>query len=155
MGEQQEFRFGLPRKSDLDGKRTQEAVEAALEEYIVCKYLAFDEREANTVAKWSDMPKGFTGITTDQTASIAIHNVDEPARRRAYCERIERAVRGLPRKERKLVSERYLSDEYDSDFQYYELSESRMSSMTFAKIREKAFYMLALKLDIAVMKDKE
>jgi ArpU family phage transcriptional regulator len=155
MGEQHEFDFKLPRMSDLDGKKTQEAVEAALDKYRIAKYLTFEEREASTTAGYSDMPRGNTNVTTDQTASIAIHNVDEPARRRAYCERMERAVRGLLRKERRLITERYLSDEYDSDFQYYELSDNRMSSMTFAKIREKAFYMLALKLDIAVEKTKE
>ncbi|MGG4219605.1 ArpU family phage packaging/lysis transcriptional regulator [Paenibacillus jamilae] len=84
----------------IDQERTQSEVEAAFEKYRLYKFLTFEEREAKTTAIWSDSPRSFTGTTTDQTASIAIHNVDTPAARREYCERIERIVRRLPRMEK-------------------------------------------------------
>lgn len=71
---------------EIDRERTQAAVEAALEKYRIFKFLSFEEREAATTAAWSDSPKGFTGVTTDQTSNIAIHNVDTQEHRKNFCD---------------------------------------------------------------------
>lgn len=148
-----QLNFELP---ELDRRRTQQAVESALEKYRIFKTITFDEREANTTAGYSDMPRSYTGTTTDQTASIAIHNVDVPAQRRAYCERIERAVRRLHPKERLLIEERYMKEDYVYDFAVYNQKfNPPISKGTYIKIRWKAFYKLALTLDIAVEKTDE
>ncbi|WP_339271509.1 ArpU family phage packaging/lysis transcriptional regulator [Paenibacillus sp. FSL K6-1330] len=143
--------FELP---ELDRKKTREAVEAALEKYRLFKSIAFEEREAQVTAAWSDMPKGFTGTTSDQTASIATHNVDVPAARRAYCERIERAVGRLPRRERQLISERYLNIDCDYDYVVYnQVIDPPISETTYYQRKWKAFYKLALSLNIQVVKE--
>ncbi|WP_336774246.1 ArpU family phage packaging/lysis transcriptional regulator [Paenibacillus sp. MMO-58] len=136
----------------LDRRRTQAAVEEALEKYRICKTITFEEREASTTQSYSDMPRSYTGTTSDQTANIAVHNVDKPAQRRAYCEWIERHVKKLPHKERMLIVERYMKDDYVKDFAVYQLLE--VSQGTYTKIRWKAFYKLALALDIAVAIEK-
>ncbi|WP_436241755.1 hypothetical protein [Paenibacillus sp. LjRoot56] len=46
-----------------------------------------------------------TNTISDQTANIAIYNVDEPAKRKKHCERLEAAVRKLPRLERLLLAD--------------------------------------------------
>jgi len=147
--------FELP---ELDRKKTQAAVEAALEKYRIYKYLTFEEREATITQQLSDMPRGQTNVTSDQTANIAIYNVDAQAARRAYCERIERVVKRLHPKERLLIEERYMKEEYDGeyikDYQVYSfVFNPPISDFTYSKIRWKAFYKLALALDIAVQKE--
>lgn len=147
--------FELP---ELDRKATQAAVEGELERYRLFKYLAFDEREAGTTSHMDDIGGGRSNLTSDQTASIALYNADEQERRRKYCERIERAVRRLPPMERLLIEERYLCNdsEYLTDYNVYCFKfQPPISAMTYSKIRWKAFYRLALNLNVAVTKTTE
>ncbi|EJW17597.1 putative phage protein [Paenibacillus alvei DSM 29] len=149
----QQMSFELP---ELDRKKTQAAVEATLEKYRIFKYVAFEEREASITASYSDMPRGNTNVTSDQTGNIATYNVDTQAARKTYCDRIERAVRRLPRMERFLIEERYMSDdaEYMTDLKMYSFKfQPPISERTYSKIRWKAFYKFALAMDIAVEKE--
>lgn len=143
--------FELP---ELDRKLTQAAVEAALEKYRMFKLISFEEREASVTASWSDSPKGFTGSTTDQTGTIASHNVDVPAARRSYCEKVERSVKRLHPKERLLIEERYMKEDYVFDYVIYSQI-LEISEATYYKYRWKAFYKLALLMNIAVTKTNE
>lgn len=143
---------------EIDRERTQAAVEAALEKYRINKFLSFDEREASTTAAWSMTPRSDTGTTSDQTSSIAIHNVDGLAARREYCERIERSVRRLPRMEKFLIEEKYMSNEHDyiTHEKVYSIKfQPPISFGTYRKIRWKAFYKLALDLNLIVEKTEK
>lgn len=147
--------FELP---ELDRKATQAAVESELERYRLFKYLTFEEREAATTAHMDDIGGGRSNMTSDQTGSIALYNVDEQERRRKYCERIERAVKRLPPMERFLIEERYMADdsEYLTDYNVYCFKfQPPISAMTYAKIRWKAFYRMALNLNVAVTRGKK
>lgn len=67
--------------------------------------------------------------------------------RKNYCERLERAVKRLPRMERFLIEERYMSGdaEYINDFNVYcHRFLPPISHVKYASIRWKAFYKLAL-----------
>lgn len=142
--------FELP---ELDRKVTQAFVERELEMYRLFKYLTFDEREASTTSHMDDIGGGKSNLTSDQTGTIAIYNVDEQNRRRKYCERVERAVRRLPPMERFLIETRYIADdaEYLTDMKVYCFKfQPPISATTYDKIRWKAFYKLALDLNIAV-----
>ena len=145
--------FELP---ELDRKATQRAVEEALAKYRLFKYLTYDEREPTITARYEPMEGGRTNKISDQTAAVAIYNVDEQERRRRYCERIERAVSRLPRMERFLIEERYMCQEaeYITDYHVYSFKfQPPISQPTYAKIRWRAFYRLALSLNIAVVKE--
>ncbi|UAT29523.1 transcriptional regulator [Bacillus badius] len=145
--------FELP---ELDRKATQAAVEAELEKYRLYKYLTFEEREASITASPEVRYHGPTNQTGDQTGSIAIYNADQQKYRKTFCERIERAVSRLPKMERFLIEERYMSGDGDylTDYQVYCFKfQPPISPMTYAKIRWKAFYRLALNLNIAVTKN--
>lgn len=142
--------FELP---EIDRKATQSKVEEHLERYRLFKYLTFEEREASIVASSDVRYHGPTNQTSDQTGSIAIHNVDEQAKRKHFCERVELAVKRLPKMERFLIEERYMSEdaEYLTDFNvYYHKFQPPISEKTYSKIRWKSFYKLALNLNIAV-----
>jgi ArpU family phage transcriptional regulator len=144
--------FELP---ELDRKATQAKVEENLEKYRLFKYLTFEEREASITSSSTPRFHGTTNQTSDQTASIAIFNVDEQEKRKQYCERIERAVNRLPKMERFLIEERYMSAEaeYLTDYNVYCFKfQPPISERTYSKIRWKAFYKLALNLNIAVVK---
>lgn len=141
---------------ELDRKKTQKAVEAALSKYRLYKYLTFEEREASITASYEGREGGRSNQTSDQTGSIAAYNIDSQAERRAYCERVERVVNRLPRMEKFLIQERYMSEdsEYLTDFNVYcHKFQPPISEGTYSKIRWKAFYKLALALDIAVEKE--
>lgn len=144
--------FELP---ELDRKATQAKVEENLERYRLFKYLTFEEREASITASSEVRYHGPTNQTIDQTATIAIYNADEQEKRKAFCERIERAVKRLPPMERFLIEARYMSDDSDylTDHSVYCFKfQPPISPPTYAKIRWKAFYRLALNLNIAVTK---
>jgi ArpU family phage transcriptional regulator len=143
---------------ELDRKRTQKAVEAALEKYRIFKYLTFEEREASITSSPEPRYHGPTNVTSDQTANVAIHNVDAQAARKSYCERVERAVKRLPRMERFLIEERYMSEDaqYLTDHNVYCFKfQPPISAVTYANIRWRAFYKLALNLNIAVAVEGE
>ncbi|WP_028609763.1 ArpU family phage packaging/lysis transcriptional regulator [Paenibacillus harenae] len=146
--------FELP---ELDRKKTQRAVESALDKYRICKYLTHEEREASITAGYNERFHGPTNTTSDQTAQIAIHNVDAPAERKAFCERVERAVRRLHPKERLLIEQRYMREDYEGEYMndmkvYSFIFNPPISPVTYDKIRWKAFYKLALDLNVEVKK---
>lgn len=143
---------------EIDRERTQAAVEAAFERYRINKFLTFEMREASTTTSLSATPRSDTGTTSDQTASIAIHNVDSMAARRDYCERIERMVSRLPKMEKFLIEKKYMSNDHDyiTHEKVYSLEFAPpISSGTYGKLRWKAFYKLALHLNLIVEKDLE
>lgn len=144
--------FELP---ELDREATKAAVEKALENYRLFKYLDFEERETSVTASSTPRYHGPTNQTSDQTGSIAIHNADEQKRRKQFRDRVERAVYRLPKMERFLIEERYMCQEaeYLTDFNVYcHKFQPPISHVTYGKIRWKAFYRLALNLNIAVTK---
>lgn len=143
--------FELP---ELDRKSTQAAVEAALDKYRLFKFLTFEDREASTTASAEVRYHGPTNQTSDQTSDIAIYNADQQKYRREYCERMERAVNRLPKMEKFLIEERYMSEDADyiTDYNTYCFKfQPSISEGTYTKIRWKAFYKLALNLNIAVI----
>ncbi|MFD5020057.1 ArpU family phage packaging/lysis transcriptional regulator [Paenibacillus sp. NPDC058367] len=143
---------------EIDREATQAAVEDAFERYRICKFLTFEEREAATTATWSDTPRSETGTTPDQTAGIAIHNVDSLVARKDFCEKIERVVCRLPRMEKFLIETKYMSNDHDyiTNERVYSLEFAPpISSGTYSKLRWKAFYKLALHLNLIVEKEIE
>lgn len=143
---------------DLDARKTKAAVIDAFEKYRICKYLTFEEREASITAGYTERFHGPTNTTSDQTSDIATYNVDEQAKRAAYCERIERAVNRLSKMEKFLIHERYMSAEsaYITDQNVYNFKfQPPISHVKYGEIRWRAFYALAIRLDIAVKKETE
>lgn len=139
----------------VDKKKTQRAVEAALEKYRIFKYVLFEKRESRITTSAEPRYHTPTNTINDQTASIAIYNVDEQNQREEYCRLIELAVQELPDKQRDLIEKRYMSKNSDhiTDYQVYcfEL-DPPISPTTYDKIRWKAMYKLALLLGIARFK---
>lgn len=135
----------------LDRKRTQSAVEAALEKYRIFKMMMFEQREAVIIASYQERFHGSTNQTSDQTAYVAIHNVDALAQRRAYCEWIEQSVKRLHPREQLLIEERYMKNDYIYDYHIYtSVFDPPISEGTYYKLRWNAFYKLALLLNLDV-----
>ena len=140
---------------ELDRKATKRAVEEALARYRLYKYLTFEEKEPVVTAKY-DVVGSRGNKISDQTAAVAVYNVDEQEKCRQYCERIERAVSRLPKLERFLIEERYMCQEaeYITDYHVYSFRfDPPISQPTYARIRWRAFYKLALDLNIGVPKE--
>ncbi|GIP29659.1 ArpU family transcriptional regulator [Paenibacillus sp. J23TS9] len=135
---------GLP---ELDRRKTQTAVEALLEKYRIYKTITFEAREASMTASYTERFHGPTNVTSDQTAQIAVHNVDVPATRRAYCEMIESIVERLSEREQLVIRERYLKQDDVFDYKVYNyILDPPVSKDTYTKVRTKAFYKMALAL---------
>ncbi|OWA34514.1 transcriptional regulator [Saccharibacillus sp. O16] len=131
----------------LDRRKTQAAIEGAMEKYRIYKTITFEEREARLTSSYQEAPSGYTGTTSDSTARTAIYNVDMPAARAAYCERIERIVERLNDRERLLVRERYMKQDDVFDYKVYNhIFDPPVSKDTYVKIRTGAFYKIALSL---------
>ncbi|WP_422657369.1 ArpU family phage packaging/lysis transcriptional regulator [Paenibacillus sp. EC2-1] len=127
------------------------AVENELERYHIYKYTLFHDREVNITTVISDTPKSFTGTTSDQTSNVAVYNVDEPARRRAFCDRLEKAVEQLPHRERFLITERYMKRDMPFDYAVYSLlMDPPVTEATYAKLKNKAMALLALMLNLQI-----
>lgn len=138
---------------EIDRKRTQEAVEGVFEQYRMYKFLSFEEREASITSSATERFHGPTNVTSDQTASIAIHNVDTQAKQKNFCERIERVVRRMPRMERFLIEERYMTFEHDyitDQHIYNHVFQPQISEGRYRQIRWRAFYKLAADLNLLV-----
>lgn len=145
--------FVLP---EIDRKLTQQAVEGELEKYRLFKYLEFEEKEASITASSEPRYHGPTNQTSDQTSNIATYNVEQQTYRQNFINRVERAVARLPKMERFLIEERYMTNEseYITDYNVYCFKfQPPISAVTYSKIRWKAFYRLALNLNIAVTRE--
>lgn len=139
----------------LDEKATKVKVEEHMTKYRIFKYWTFEEREASITASPEERFHGPTNQTSDQTASIAVHNANEQERRKQFCAWTERAVKHLPPRERFLIETRYMAE--DSDYitdltVFCHRFKPPISHVTYRDIRWKAFYLLAIKLKIAVIK---
>ncbi|ASA21287.1 hypothetical protein B9T62_11115 [Paenibacillus donghaensis] len=141
----------LPVKREVRSK-----METEFERYRLWKFITFQEREVSITAAWSDTPKGFTGTVSDQTGNIAAYNVNEPERRRQFCERVEYAVSRLPHKEQQVITQRYMQREVTFDFVVFNQTiDPPMSRGTYDKIKARAMTMLAMALNIEVEGLKE
>lgn len=130
---------------ELDRRKTQSAVEAIFEKYRIYKTITFEVREASVTASYTERFHGPTNVTSDQTASVAIYNVDMPAARKQYCEIIESIVERLGEREQTLIRERYMKQDDVFDYKVYNhILEPPVSKDTYTKIRTRAFYKLAL-----------
>lgn len=140
----------------LDRRKTQAAVEGVMEKYRIYKTITFEEREARLTSSYNEVPSGFTGTVSDSTASVALYNVDMPAARAAYCERIERIVERLNDRERLLLRERYMKQDDVFDYKVYNhVFDPPISKDTYVKVRTGAFYKMALTLSAMGMLDLE
>lgn len=132
---------------ELDRRKTQAAVEAALEKYRIYKTIAFEEREVQVTASYTERLHGAVNVTSDSTARTAIFNVDVQRARQAYCETMDHIVSRLSEKERVLVTERYMKDDDVFDYKIYNhVFDPPVSKDTYTKIRTRAFYKMALAL---------
>jgi ArpU family phage transcriptional regulator len=139
------------RLTSKERRLIQQAVEEAFERYRLYNFLKLEKREARITVNYEARPNGPTNKISDQTGDIAVYNVDEPARRQAYIERIEQAVECLPFKEQLLVKARYMQKEETFDYVVYnQVFDPPISEGTYAKIRRSAFYLLSLALRIDV-----
>lgn len=129
----------------LDRRKTQAAVEAILEKYRIYKTITFEVREASVTASYTERFHGPTNVTSDQTAQVAVYNVDAPAARQAYCQMIESIVERLGEREQTLIRERYMKEDDVFDYKVYNyVLDPPVSKDTYTKIRTRAFYKMAL-----------
>ncbi|HIW32437.1 MAG TPA: hypothetical protein IAA29_06600 [Candidatus Paenibacillus intestinavium] len=130
---------------------TKSAVEKYLlqaREYQITEYIP---EEASMTASYSDMPRGNTGLTSDQTGRLAEKNVDEPIRRKKHIERAEKAVSRLNGRQRNLINLRYMSDDDVLDLNV--AAELGYSERHYRRIKSVAIYRLASILGLFIFEE--
>ena len=138
---------------DVDGAKTKEAVETALEKYRMYMLTVPDEWLPKVTQTYSLVPPSNTNAFYSSTESVAIKKADFERERNEYMNRIERAVNRLTKLERELIIKRYMT--YDEESYDYEIYNAMgISESKFYRIREKAFYKLAFALRIEVYKEE-
>ncbi|MED0671743.1 ArpU family phage packaging/lysis transcriptional regulator [Aneurinibacillus aneurinilyticus] len=137
----------------INRKATQDKVEHALETARVYKCIGFERREVKNTPSYEPRFHGQTNATSDQVGDNASWNIDEEKRIRALTERVERAVKRLPKRQRQIIEKRYLEDE--DVFDYIVCSELGMSESTYGRQKARAVYTLAfmLKLEVIATED--
>jgi ArpU family phage transcriptional regulator len=136
----------------LDAKLTREAVEAELEKYLFYKMIDPEEerREAKVTASYELRESQRTNQTSDSTSDIALHNVQQEEQRRAHIYKVDRAVSRLNKRQRQLITLRYLTEFGVNDTETY--LDMEITAPTYTKIRNEAIYMLSLILRVYVVK---
>lgn len=137
---------------DVDGEKTKEAVEAALEKYRMYMLTVPDEYLPRVTQTYSLVPPSNTNAFHSSTESAAIKKADFERERDEYIERIRRAVNRLNKTERELIIKRYLSNEEMYDYELY--NEMGMSESKYYRLKARAFYKLAFILRIEVYKEE-
>lgn len=141
--------------SDLNIKATLINIKEEFKKYRMCKYLVSVE-EASITASYNERFHGPTNTTSDQTAQVALRNVEIQERRRRYCEWIEINVATLPPEERFLIERRYMAQDADyiTDQRVYQIEfDPPRDYKVFDAIRTRAIHKLSVSLGIAVMKE--
>lgn len=133
---------------NVNDAETKSAVEKYLlqaREYIITEYIP---EEASTTASYSDMPRSYTGITTNQTFRLAAINVDEPMRRKKHIERANKAISRLSKRQQQLINIRYMED--NELFDYEIAMELGFSESTYRRAKSVAILRLASILGLIV-----
>lgn len=136
----------------VDEDATKEAVEKYLlqaREYKITEYIPV---MPTVTANISDMPRSYTGLTSDQTGDIVTKNIDEINRRKAHIERAEKAVSRLPQRQQKLIRTRYF-DSSEDVWDYEAAEEIGYSERHYRRIKTLAIYRLATMLGLLVLKE--
>ena len=136
----------------VDENATKEAVEHYLlqaREYKITEYIPV---QPTVTAGYSDMPRSFTGLTSDQTGDIVTKNIDEYNRRKAHIERAEKAVSRLPQRQQTLIRTRYF-DSGEDVWDYEAAEEIGYSERHYRRIKTLAIYRLASMLGLLVFKE--
>ena len=136
---------------DVDGEKTKEAVETALEKYRMYMLTVPDEYLPRITQTYSLVPPSQTNAFHSSTESAAIRKVDFERERDEYMNRIVRAVNRLTKLQRELIVKRYMNIEEPRDYDVY--NEMCISESKYYRERERAFYKLAFALRIEVYKE--
>jgi ArpU family phage transcriptional regulator len=134
---------------EIDRKATQKRVEDALETARMYKQIGFVRREIKNTPSYDPRFHGTTNLTTDQVGDNASWNVDAEERIKEITERVEKAVNRLGKKEKEIITKRYLEEE--DAYDYIICSEVGMSKRSYERAKARAFYKLAFMLRLEVM----
>ena len=137
---------------DIDGKRTKREVEKVLSDFRSYSLQESLGQLPSITAKYTLIPPagGYTGSSTE---TAAVNNVDYEINRRKLMDKVIEAVNRLSEKERSIITMRFFGEEELFDYEVYD--ELGYSHRTYYRIKQSAFYKLALALRIVVYKEGE
>ena len=136
--------FDLP---DIDGKETKLKVEATFNTFRLYMLQTSLDMLPSVTAKYTIVPAS-GGLPHSPTEEIAIRNIDYERKRKSEMEVMMNAVNRLSMRERAIIISRYLGQEEKYDYEVY--TDLNMSHRHYYKVKQNAFYKLALALRIVV-----
>lgn len=136
----------------IDRKETQKRVEEALETARIYNQIGFVRWDMTSTPSYEPRLHGYTNKTSAPAEECAVWNVDTEERLRVLTEGVERAVSRLNKKQREIITKRYLVDETTTDYGIW--PELGLSERQYYREKATAFYKLAFMLQLAVYEDK-
>ncbi|MBA4538812.1 ArpU family transcriptional regulator [Bacillus aquiflavi] len=132
----------------VDRTATKKAVSSALEKYRILLLTQNEESQPKITQTFSLVPPVQSNEFYSSTESTAIKNVDQEKQRSEYLARISKAVNRLSYWERAIIIQRYMQLEEVYDYEIY--NELGMSERKYYRLKSRAFFKLALALNIEV-----
>lgn len=142
--------FDLP---EINRKETRDKVEAALEKYRIMLLMDLEELEPKITSSYHLAPSSQTNEFYSTTEDTAVNKIDLENKRENYINKIIRAVNRLSYHERKIIINRYLTEEDVYDYEVY--NALGFSESKYYRIKSDAFYKLAFLLRIVVYKEEK
>lgn len=134
----------------IDMEETRKRVENELETVRIYRKIGFEPRENKVTPSYEVRYHGSTGAINKPAEDTAIWNVMKEQELKEKSDHIDWALNRLSRKEREIITRRYLDTEEDEVFDMLLCGELGMSDRTYRRIKAAAFYQLSIKLRMAV-----
>ncbi|XEC97029.1 ArpU family phage packaging/lysis transcriptional regulator [Paenibacillus tarimensis] len=136
---------------EINREATKKRVEEKLETVRVYKEIGIVRKESQYTPSYSQRFHGPTNSINKTVEEIAISNVMREQELDALTELVDRAIGRLSKKEREIITLRYMSDEDTLDFNV--CAELHYAERTYRRIKGSAIYKLAFMLRLEVYEE--
>jgi ArpU family phage transcriptional regulator len=130
----------------VDGVATKCKVEQAFSDYRMYMMIVPEDILPKITPSYSLVPPSNTNAFHSSTEDAAIKRVNYEIERHNFMRKIQQAVNRLSKRERELIIKTYMT--YEDVYVFNVYSEMGISETTYYRIRERAFYKLALHLQV-------
>lgn len=139
------YKFNLPR---INRKETREAVEGELSKLQHTLLTLSSSHQPQVTSKLELVPVKSNGQFHSSTEQTAIKNLEEVEEKLEFINYMTETINRLSELERKIIVKEYMNQEYKFNYEIY--NELFISKAYYYRLKGRAFYNLALMLNIEV-----
>lgn len=136
---------------EIDRDETWKRTEEELERASTYQRVGIVRKEIRNTPSYEPREHQGTNAISKPCEDIAVWNVDNELRLKQAYDRVQRALRGLKRTERRIIELLYFNN--DDVFNYNVYTELNMSERTYGRYKTRAMYQLAFAMGLEVYKE--